>query len=155
MVAKHKIIILCSVGQDGNSASESNVLDFSLHCTALLFYYITTQIHYFTSSSQWAVTGQPSIPLHQTTYICFKQQSSYFGSNHFKGVLTWKWQYKTAWNRQFYILLNWHLKTCQSVCKLFKSLWRLCEKVVISCLNIFITVCLEIKSTWRPSNYYG
>lgn len=69
MVANHKIKFVYLLGQDGNGALENNVLDFSLQTWCD----ITEQIHQFTGSSHWEVMGQPSIPLHQTTYICFKQ----------------------------------------------------------------------------------
>lgn len=63
MVANHKIIIVYLVGQDGNSALENNVLDFSLQalCSSMILQnkHTTLQAHPF--------------PLHQTTHICFKQ----------------------------------------------------------------------------------
>lgn len=66
MVTNHKIKIVYLVRQDGSSALENNVLDFSLQawCFSMI-------LHHFTGLSQWEVMGRPPIPLHQTTYICF------------------------------------------------------------------------------------
>ena len=70
MEANHKIKIVYLVGQDGNTALENNVLDFSLQalCSSMILQNKYTNLQAHPNGKSWV---SPPILLHQTTYICF------------------------------------------------------------------------------------